>query len=272
MQDNTINAQQGTQCPVNPPLRLTICTNVMNRLAHLKETYIQNLQVCQHLTNVDFVLLNFNCQQDTHQWANSHLKPQIKSGQLNYFYEDTAKYFNMSKAKNLSHRLAQGELLMNLDADNFLDINAINQILAAFSTDNKKIACGKKNMCGLLIVKKSDFYKVNGYDETMTGWGYEERDLFTRITQHCGYRWSEVGLLNRLQKIRHGHTLRLMNMDLQNRRDPHISNNLNRQKSNKNISDANYVAAAFQPYAVYKNFATTALPVAAIHSGEQGPD
>jgi predicted glycosyltransferase involved in capsule biosynthesis len=240
--------------------KLTICTHTMNRLNHLKQTYIRNLDICKDLPNVDFVLLNFNCHQGTHQWARDNLLPYIESGQLNYFYENTAKHFHMSKAKNLAHRMATGDRLMNLDADNFLNLDTVNTLLSAFCEHNKKIACGKQYICGLLIVKQADFYAVNGYDESFVGWGYEEIDLYQRITRHRHYQRPDVQLLHGLQKIEHDHHARLENMDIANKWDPFMTNRLNALKSKDNIKNENYIAQEFHHYMVCQNFETKAIP------------
>jgi len=45
---------------------------------------------------------------------------------------------------------------------------------------------GYRNAPGLLMVKKNDFMKINGYNSELIGWGWEDQDMIGRLTLGAG--------------------------------------------------------------------------------------
>jgi len=45
---------------------------------------------------------------------------------------------------------------------------------------------GYRNAPGLLMVKKQDFLKINGYNSELIGWGWEDQDMIGRLTLGAG--------------------------------------------------------------------------------------
>ena len=243
------------------PVSLSFCTAVMNRLQHIQQTYPRNLQECEDIPNLEFVLLNFNCQQGTDEWVRTHLQKYIDSGQLNYFHEKSANYFHMSIAKNLAYRLSRGTVVANLDADSYLTNDIARKVLNAFASGKVRIATGGKYRGGMPIVRRSDFFAVNGYDEAFTGWGYEEIDLFHRISKYREIANEEVFVYRGIHQIRHGHRLRLANMNTGYKVNPLMTNRLNRAASETNIKSGKLVAKPFSFFVVYKNLSAQAVTV-----------
>jgi hypothetical protein len=100
-----------------------------------------------------------------------------------YAKEHTATVFNSSKAKNLAHRIAKGEILVNLDADNWAD--DIDQPLRqAFAATNRTIFRawnGKRDgSSGRIAIASTWFYGLGGYDESFYPVGYQDVDLVLR--------------------------------------------------------------------------------------------
>ncbi len=65
------------------------------------------------------------------QWVWRHFESDIQQGRLRFFEVKNEVRWNVSKAKNLAHRLARGDYLFNLDADNFVTDKDIESILQA---------------------------------------------------------------------------------------------------------------------------------------------
>src|SRR5918912_1007197 len=84
------------------------------------------------------------------------------SGHLTYYRTTDFPYFNYAHAKNLSHLLASGDYVMNLDADNFIDREGIGKILRAFHEHPDAVLQG---FAGLVGLKKTHFLSLGGYDE-----------------------------------------------------------------------------------------------------------
>ena len=105
-------------------------------------------------------------------------------------------------------------------------------------------------MCGRVVCRKNDFLKINGYDEQMVGWGYEELDFCERL-KHIGIKLIELPK-SFIGKIEHTDEERFRNYPktlMENLSSDHVcsemqikSNYINFKNSQKNISNNNYIA------------------------------
>jgi hypothetical protein len=91
----------------------------------------------------------------------------------------------MSHAKNVAHCLASGDIVCNLDADQFTGPGFARFLAATFKADKALVVHGdwkaRKSLSGRLAVLKEYFMLAGGYDERMQGWGFEELDLIRRL-------------------------------------------------------------------------------------------
>jgi hypothetical protein len=82
-------------------------------------------------------------------------------------------------------RLAEGKIVCNLDADNYLGEGFAEFMLKEFQ-EKKKIFY-TSNLCvrdvfGRVCLEKEAFMAVKGYNELLVGYGVEDADLFKRLT------------------------------------------------------------------------------------------
>ena len=90
----------------------------MGRLNHLQETLPKNLYGNQGFEGLEFVLLDYSSRDGLAGWIKARFMPEIKSGLLVYYRAEGYQRFFMAHAKNVAHRLARGEIVCNVDADN----------------------------------------------------------------------------------------------------------------------------------------------------------
>lgn len=169
-------------------MRLSFCITCMNRRHQLQETLPYNLKAIASIPDVELCLVNFNSQDALNEYIHNNFMEQIIAKKLRYFYTQEPKYFHCSKAKNLAHRLGQGEVLYNLDADNFITETNVRKTLDTFSVhnniflhetiENKKMQNGTY---GRIALSKKDFYLHNGYDENLLGVSQHDMDLIARL-------------------------------------------------------------------------------------------
>jgi predicted glycosyltransferase involved in capsule biosynthesis len=179
----------------------------MNRFHHLKRTLLPNLENITYFgSKVEWVVLNYNSQDEMNQGLRDYMR-FIASGHLTYYRTTDFPYFNHAHSKNLSHLLAGGDYVMNLDADNFIDIVGITRILKMFRENADAVIKGYGGLVGL---KRSHFLSLGGYDEDLHGWGYEENDLITRA-RRLGLPYAKVSCLKR--RIEHNDRERFENFD-----------------------------------------------------------
>jgi len=170
--------------------KISFCITCKNRSNHLKKTILRNIKDNQSYPFVEFVILDYNSEDDLEKWVFKNLREYLKNNKVVYYQTKIPKYFHMSKAKNIAHRVASGDIVCNLDADNFTGKNFANYINYIANKNNKIIGhfgnyeniifLSKFGSGGRIFLFKKDFLELGGYDESFEGWGHENNDLKRR--------------------------------------------------------------------------------------------
>ncbi|RVU00436.1 glycosyltransferase family 2 protein [Mucilaginibacter limnophilus] len=205
-------------------LKISFCTVCMNRLQHLKETLQANIEANQDYANLEFVLLDYNSTDGVEDYIRNHMSYYIKSGKLVYYKTTSHLYFNRSHSRNVAFRLATGDVLCNIDADNFTGIGFAAYVNEAFSKANdiflsvfNNNLLNKSDVLGRICVRKADFYKVTGYDERMVNYGFEDYDLVNRLELYGLTKTPITGNPGFFNVIEHERNTRLENEYLTNK-------------------------------------------------------
>ena len=162
---------------------ISFCTTCMGRLCYLEETLPYNLEVASKYKNIEFVLLDYNSQDGLEDWIRGNMMTHIESGRLVYFKNSEPTEFDMSHAKNMSHRLATRDVLCNLDADNTISDEFVQQLRYEFANDINVVLKPNSNLkgnAGRISLSNENFHKIRGYDESAVGWGNEDQDFFNK--------------------------------------------------------------------------------------------
>jgi len=174
--------------------RISICTVCMNRLFHVRETLPANIRENIGFPNIEFVLLDYNSSDGLEERVRSNMMQHIKSGILKYYRTTEPTYFSMSHSKNMISRLASGNILCMMDADNYAGVNYAGWINSVFveKGDNSVVSAfspvGLKyiDMGGKITFHRQLFNKVRGFDESFIGYGMDDKDLIVRLEKAGG--------------------------------------------------------------------------------------
>ncbi|MBW2992378.1 glycosyltransferase family 2 protein [Candidatus Woesearchaeota archaeon] len=237
--------------------KISFCIPCMGRLEHLKKTLPKNIENNMRYPHIEFVLLDYNSQDGLEEWVKKNMLAYIKKGILVYYKTFDPKRFHMSHAKNMTHRLATGDILCNLDADNFLDkdfaflINEKFNKYTMIAGDDSKNDLRWNKFCkgiginpdntfvwGMLCIKKEHFYEFDGYDESFLPYGHEEVDLYKRIRKGYDIKKDRIFIKKIRNRVKHSDRERLENMELgRNPRDKHILSEMNVAKAFENLKN-----------------------------------
>lgn len=173
----------------------------MGRLHHLAETLPRNIFWNSDYSNLEFILLDYNSPDGLADWIKEYMTKQIESGVLVYYRYNDALYYRYSHSRNMLVRLASGDIVCNLDADNFTGKGFAvylaeklkkNDFMTAaifesdhimpLSYDNVTLGC-----FGRIAVNRSVLLKIGGYNEDIEHWGFEDTDLIIRL-RALGYK------------------------------------------------------------------------------------
>ncbi len=184
----------------------------MNRLHHLKQTLPQNLKDNEKYPEVEFVILDYNSQDGLEDWAkNSFLNWQ---GKVNYFRTNLTGFYDFSHSRNLAISMAKGDIICILDADNFTGPDFCHFINDNFQKNENIFLssrkCGISDLQGRICFLRKDFYSLNGYDERIKGYGYEDIDFVNRL-KFLGRKEVQIKDFAFLKAIQHDNDQRVLN-------------------------------------------------------------
>lgn len=168
-----------------PELTVSICITVMNRLHHIRETLPTNLDE-NNSPGIEFILLDYNSTDGLDHFIKDNFQKHLQSGRLIYYKCNTEQSFKRSHSRNMAFRLANGDIVCNLDGDNYAGEDFGKYVQEVFSSNENICLTGLQNRwlpdaSGKLCVKKSDFIDVTGYDENFEGYGFEDFDMVNRL-------------------------------------------------------------------------------------------
>ena len=205
-------------------LKISFCTVCMNRLQHLKQTLQANIDDNKDYENLEFVLLDYNSKDGLEDYILNNMADYIGSGKLIYYKTLSHQYFNRSHSRNVAFRLATGDVICNIDADNFTGKgfaayvnnefnNGDNLFLSVFNGND---ILKKADVFGRICVRRDDFHKVAGYDERMVNYGFEDYDLVNRLELAGLTKTPITGNADFFRVINHERNTRLENEYLTN--------------------------------------------------------
>jgi hypothetical protein len=177
-----------------PSLKISFCTSCFHRLSQLQQTFDANVKAIAGDRDTEWVILNYNSTGDLDDFMMARL-PNLPR-RIIYARDRIQRPWHSSVAKNMAHRLASGDVLMNLDCDNYIG-DAIEVIRSGFPKGYQMIhLCGGRfgdGTFGRIAMAKDSFYSLGGYDESFHPMGYQDGDLLHRaaasgihgITHRC---------------------------------------------------------------------------------------
>lgn len=182
--------------------KISLITVCKGRLMHLKQTFPRNLNWNKKYPKIEFVLLDYNSEDGMESWVKKYFQKEINGGILSYYKFPEPQYFHFSHSRNMAFRLAKGDILCNVDADNFTCKDYAFYINEITSLNNFAVGCrvedttflptDQDNGCtGRFAVHRNDFLKTGGYDERMKNWGYEDIDMYRRLS-YLGCRGTKI--------------------------------------------------------------------------------
>jgi hypothetical protein len=163
--------------------KISMITTCMNRAHSIKKTLIHNINnLIDYKDSLEFVLINYDSKDDLEEYILNNCQQYIDSGLLSYYkLIENVEFFSRSRAKNIGHRLAKGNVVHNADAEWLMYKPIVELINAQFVTGEEKKTLHVGGNGGGIVNYKKHFIEAGGYDERMHEWGFEDSDLFNRL-------------------------------------------------------------------------------------------
>lgn len=161
--------------------KISFCTTCKGRLWQLEQTLSKNIAMLDD--DCEIVLLDYQSEDGLKDYIFKNFSEYL-GNKLKYYQLTDNFNFTMSYAKNIVHKLATGDVLFNLDADNLIHDTLISELR---SLKDYQILIPKfsnhwsnEGSYGRLGYTRKAFYDLNGYNENIIGMKADDGDFVGR--------------------------------------------------------------------------------------------
>jgi glycosyltransferase involved in cell wall biosynthesis len=196
--------------------KISFCTVCMNRLHHLKETLPVNIGDNENYPELEFVILDYNSGDELEEYIKINMHTHIRNGRLLYYKTNAPVNFDRSHSRNLCFKLATGDIVCNVDADNYTGKDFAFFINERFNLNSNVFLTtvgaehSTTDSLGRICMKKDDFITLRGFDERMSCYGFEDNDMVNRLLK-AGISPSKIQDACFMKSIQHGTLDRIAN-------------------------------------------------------------
>ncbi len=158
-----------------------MCITCCGRLDQLRETLPESIRANWMDSALQFVLLDYNSQDGLYKWVVSdEIWRFVRAGKLVYARYDNGVGYNSPHSKNMAHRIATGDILVDLNADTFCPPALVHEIRQTVDR-GVYMRCMMPSTLGLIAMHHQDFFWLGGYDERLCeGYGFDDDSLSHR--------------------------------------------------------------------------------------------
>lgn len=131
----------------------------------------------------EFVLVDWNSRRPVEELLR---KENFNNKKIKIIRVDKEKYFSRSRSFNLAVRNCTHSNVIKIDIDYVLTNKKILKRHLRKTLQPKSFAHSSNvssHLTGFCIFNKADFEKIGGYNEDLEDWGYEDVDLYSRLTK-----------------------------------------------------------------------------------------
>ena len=183
--------------------KVSIIITCKGRLEHLKQTLPYTL--AQTYDNIEIIIVDYNCPDGAQKWIQENISDtRVKTICANVLSNE----WSLSAARNLGYKHSSGDILFFLDADAKTEPGFIDECIGVLTDNSYICGWGAPDATGCMIVHKNAFEDVNGYNENLKSWGFEDIEIYQRLQNILSMEMKifPAGI----ETIKHGDELRNM--------------------------------------------------------------
>jgi glycosyltransferase involved in cell wall biosynthesis len=170
--------------PDNPKSfrKISLVTTCMNRTDTLRQTLEKNIKDnMSYKGEFEIVVVNYGDKSGLDDFIYKDMKEYVDAKIINYVKVE-ADYYSMTKSRNVGFLAATGEIINQVDADNYTGsfVEVINKFAEIFP-EHVAFARSKRLMHGRLGFYAHEFREIGGYDESIENYGGDDQDLLYRF-------------------------------------------------------------------------------------------
>jgi hypothetical protein len=167
---------------------LSLCTVVMNRFDHLVKTLKHNYELIKpYKGKINIHLLDYNSTDGLEEFLYSQdwFVRGLKRKLIHFYKNYDADKDHRTLPKNVVHENADGQYVVNVDADNYVKKSYLEFVLEQIKESRdffiRPEQKSEPDSYGRILLKKSDFSKLKGYNLGIQTWGFEDSEFIARL-------------------------------------------------------------------------------------------
>ena len=154
-------------------IEISFVVTCMGRLGMIEQTFGS----AAHQPASEYVFVDWSCPDKGGDWVELNSSPTVQVVRV-----PGKQFFNLSAARNAGAAVARGKWLAFLDADYRLASNFVESLLPSLKPEHAYMFFESPSMGGFLVCERDNFKVVQGYDDVLENWGYEDTDLVQRLS------------------------------------------------------------------------------------------
>jgi len=183
---------------------ISIITASRDRSRQLKES-LESWCECSEVTEI--IIVDWSSEDPLAEWIQNYDDNRIISIRV-----DDQDRWILAHAYNLAARFATCKQLCKMDADFRVDADFFKHHCLEpgifYSGDHRQARnTNEKHLNGFLFLAREDFFRANGYNERVLMYGWEDTDLYKRLTK-VGLKRKSIDN-NSIEHIQHNDTERI---------------------------------------------------------------
>ena len=155
----------------NSELKYSVVTTCKNRLQYL----MHSLPSFLDQADAEVIVVDYNCPQRTAELVTEKF-PRVRAIRV-----PDVEGFNLPRARNIGASQAKGSILAFVDADVVLGQNFLAEMGPKLSRNTFGIFDEPAELRGTCLVHRAAFDRVQGYDEVVVGYAWEDLDFYRRL-------------------------------------------------------------------------------------------
>jgi hypothetical protein len=184
------HVELGKENPAIKDIEFSICTGVRDR----NELLLQALPSWLELPATEIVIVDWS---STQKVKHALAQNNIADDRIKIIRVENEIEFAISKVWNLALLNTREDYILKIDSDIIVKPKRILR----HRVNSNTFYIGARNLHGIgtfgtIWLTREMFLKSNGYNERLSGWGFEDNDLYNRLVKN-GYscnRWSKKAI------------------------------------------------------------------------------
>jgi hypothetical protein len=158
-------------------MKISYCTWIKNRYPQFRQVYDINLSRLG--PDDEWIVVDVDSDDDLSEWVPTDTRVKL--------HNHAMLPLHFAKLYNVSHRLGNGDYLVNLDADNYLGPKFRDWVQSLQGAVGHSWSQDwHDGTYGRVAIPRQAFYSVGGYDEKLLPCGFQDTDILQRLS-HSGW-------------------------------------------------------------------------------------